>query len=152
MAARLIRTGRRLSGRSVLALLGRHAINGAGPMPSSLNKGLSPYTRLLLWRANPDEETTEFGGQGGRESFPTPINGHYVELHLVAETCRWMVVRHRGSGGGWWMTGGVRPQDQSATCRCADGLRETPALGCCAVRSRPRASRAMLRPIAWERA
>jgi len=44
------------------------------------------------------------------------------------------------------------PQDQSVTCRCADDLCETRALGCCAVQSRRRASSVTLRPIARDRA
>jgi len=59
-------------------------------------------------------------------SWPRPAAGRTVARH------------RRGGSGGWWTRGVVRPRDQSVTCRCADGLRETPALGCCAVLSLPK--------------
>jgi hypothetical protein len=54
------------SGRNVRALVGRQAITSAGLMPSSLSTGFSPYRKLMLWRANPDEETTNWRAVCGR--------------------------------------------------------------------------------------
>ena len=47
--------------------LAMHRVTIAGgPMPSSLSTGFSPYMKPMLWRANPDEATTDWRAVCGR--------------------------------------------------------------------------------------
>src|SRR5262245_36031248 len=54
------------NGRNVRALVSRMLIIAGGLMPSSLSVGFSPCTKPMSWRANPDEETTDWRAVCGR--------------------------------------------------------------------------------------
>src|SRR5215510_6951110 len=54
------------NGRNVRALVSHMLIIAGGLMPSSLSVGFSPCMKPMSWRANPDEETTDWRAVCGR--------------------------------------------------------------------------------------
>ena len=52
----------------------------AGRMPSSPNRGLSPYSKPLFWCANPDEETTDWRAVHGRTAHTVRRAGRALAL------------------------------------------------------------------------
>jgi hypothetical protein len=65
-------------------------ITGNGQMLSSLNGGFSPCIRLTFWRANPDEETTDWRAVCGRTACTVRRAGRALALpdpyHLAKTT------------------------------------------------------------------
>jgi hypothetical protein len=49
-------------------------------MPSSPNRGFSPYLKPLSWRANPDEETTDWRAVRGRTAHTVRRAGRALAL------------------------------------------------------------------------
>jgi len=81
-----------VSGPNARALLGQAAPTAAGLTPSSLRTGFSPYTKPMRWRADPDEETTDWravcgrtartvGRAGGTSVLPDPYLGRTAAGH-----------------------------------------------------------------------